>query len=49
MFGSLKKIARSLRGPSTAEREYAYLCQSVNHYDFEYRQRQVDQGLFRRG
>ena len=32
-----------------AEREYAYLCQSVNHYDFEYRQRQVDQGLFRRG
>ncbi|MBB4065605.1 DUF3563 family protein [Gellertiella hungarica] len=49
MFRSFKKIARSLRGPSVQEREMAYLCESVDRYDFEYRQRQVDQGLFRKG
>lgn len=47
MFSSLKKIARNLRGPSIQEREMAYLCDSTDRYDFEYRQRQVDQGLFR--
>lgn len=49
MFASVKKIARALRGPSLQEREMAYLSESLDRYDFEYRQRQVDQGLFRRG
>lgn len=49
MFGSLKKLARGLRGPTLQEREMAYLCDSSDRYDFEYRQRQVDQGLFRKG
>lgn len=48
MFGSLKKLARTLRVPTVQEREMAYLCDSVDRYDFEYRQRQVDQGLFRK-
>lgn len=49
MFGSLKKLVRGLRGPTLQEREMAYLCDSSDRYDFEYRQRQVDQGLFRKG
>ncbi len=48
MFTSLKKVARALRGPSVQEREMAYLSESIDRYDFEYRQRQVDQGLFRK-
>jgi hypothetical protein len=48
MFGSIKKMARNFRVPSVQEREMAYLCESVDRYDFEYRQRQVDQGMFRR-
>lgn len=49
MFTSLKRVARALRGPSIQEREMAYLNESLDRYDFEYRQRQVDQGLFRKG
>nr|WP_316653395.1 DUF3563 family protein [uncultured Gellertiella sp.] len=48
MFGSIRKLARSLRLPSVQEREMAYLCESRDHYDFEFRQRQVDRGLFRK-
>ncbi len=48
MFGSLKKLARNLRVPTVQEREMAYLNDSIDRYDFEYRQRQVDQGLFRK-
>lgn len=47
MFGSIRKIAKQLRGPTVQEREMAYLCESRDHYDFEYRQRQIDRGLFR--
>lgn len=48
MFGPIRKLVRSFRTPSIQEREMAYLCESIDRYDFEYRQRQVDQGLFRK-
>lgn len=48
MFGYVSKLAKSLRGPSIEERETAYLNQSLDRVDLEYRQRQVDRGLFRR-
>jgi hypothetical protein len=48
MFGYVSKLARTLRGPSIEEREMAYLNQSVDRIDLEYRQRQVERGMFRR-
>ncbi len=48
MFGPIKKIARALRVPNVEEREMAYLNSSHDRFDLEYRQRQVDRGLFRR-
>lgn len=48
MFNQLKKITRALRVPSLEERETAYLNNSVDRVDLEYRQRQIDRGLFRR-
>jgi hypothetical protein len=47
MFAPIKKIARALRAPTTQEREMAYLNSSYDRIDLEYRQRQVDRGLFR--
>lgn len=47
MFGYVSKIARTLRAPSIEEREMDYLNQSVDRVDLEYRQRQIDRGLFR--
>jgi hypothetical protein len=47
MFGYVSKIASKLRGPSIAERELAYLNASSDRVDLEYRQRQIDRGLFR--
>ncbi len=47
MFGYVTKIASKLRGPSVEDREMAYLNASVDRVDLEYRQRQVDRGLFR--
>ncbi|MET3854109.1 MULTISPECIES: DUF3563 family protein [unclassified Rhizobium] len=47
MFGPIKKIARALRAPNAQEREMAYLNGSYDRIDLEYRQRQVDRGLFR--
>lgn len=32
--------------PSQAERELAYLNGAANRYDLEYRERQIDRGLF---
>ena len=48
MFGPIKKIARALRVPSVQEREMAYLNGSQDRFDLEFRQRQIDRGLFRR-
>lgn len=47
MFGPIKKFARALRAPTAQEREMAYLNGSADRIDLEYRQRQVDRGLFR--
>ncbi len=47
MNGFVSKIAKKLHIPSTSEREMAYLCESRDRYDLEYRQRQIDRGMFR--
>ncbi|MBL0371158.1 DUF3563 family protein [Rhizobium sp. KVB221] len=47
MFGYVSKIAHKLRGPSIEEREMAYLNASADRVDLEYRQRQIDRGMFR--
>lgn len=48
MFKLLKSLT-SLRGfPSIAELERSYLNASVSRIDLERRQREVDNGLFRR-
>lgn len=47
MFGYVSKIASKLRAPTIEERELAYLNQSLDRVDLEYRQRQVDRGMFR--
>jgi len=49
MFKQLKKFTTALRAPSVEDRELSYLNGSVDRIDLEYRQRQVDRGLFRRG
>lgn len=49
MFNQLKKITRALRVATQEERELAYLNSSVDRIDLEYRQRQIDRGLFRSG
>ncbi len=47
MFKQLKKITNALRVPSVADREMNYLNGSLDRIDLEYRQRQIDRGLFR--
>ena len=47
MFGYVSKIASRLRAPTIEERETDYLNQSVDRVDLEYRQRQIDRGMFR--
>ncbi len=47
MFGPVKKFARALRAPSIEERELAYLNGAADRVDLEYRQRQIDRGMFR--
>lgn len=47
MFGYVSKIASKLRAPSIEDREMAYLNASADRVDLEYRQRQVDRGMFR--
>ncbi|MEY9562417.1 hypothetical protein ABIA26_004759 [Sinorhizobium fredii] len=49
MFKQLKKITRALHIPTVEEREIAYLNGSVDRIDLEYRQRQIDRGLFPQG
>ncbi|HVK90557.1 MAG TPA: DUF3563 family protein [Mycoplana sp.] len=46
MLKQIKNFARALRIPSDAERETAYLNGAVDGIDLEYRQRQIDRGLF---
>ena len=48
MLKQFRNIARALRVPSTEERESAYLNGAIDRIDLEYRQRQIDRGLFRK-
>ena len=48
MFEPVKKIARALRGRSIEDREMDYLNGSFDRVDLEYRQRQIDRGMFHR-
>ncbi|MBB4007389.1 DUF3563 family protein [Allorhizobium taibaishanense] len=48
MFGPIRKFARALRVPTSQEREMAYLNAAHDRLDLEYRQREIDGGLFRR-
>ena len=48
MFAKLAEVLRSLRGPTERERELAYLSAAHDRYDLEYRERQIDRGLFRK-
>jgi hypothetical protein len=47
MFTPIKKFAKAFRARSVEEREMAYLNGSNDRFDLEYRQRQIDRGLFR--
>lgn len=49
MFTPIRKIARALRVPTAAEREMNYLNGARDLVDLEYRQREIDRGMFRRG
>ncbi|MBD8553114.1 DUF3563 family protein [Rhizobium sp. CFBP 8762] len=49
MFTQFRKLASALRAPTAEERESAYLNGSLDRIDLEYRQRQVDRGMFRKG
>lgn len=48
MFKQLKSVARALRVPTAADREAAYLDEACDRLDLEFRQRNVDRGLFRK-
>ena len=48
MFTQFKKVVRALRIPNTADLEQAYLAEAGDRIDLEYRQRQVDNGMFRK-
>ncbi|WP_082475770.1 MULTISPECIES: DUF3563 domain-containing protein [unclassified Rhizobium] len=49
MFKQIKKLTGALRPLSASERELSYLNGSSDRIDLEYRQRQIDRGLFRNG
>jgi hypothetical protein len=48
MFSPIRKIARAVRGKTVQEREFDYLNASMSQVDLEFRQREIDRGLFRR-
>ncbi|GEO84478.1 MULTISPECIES: DUF3563 family protein [Alphaproteobacteria] len=47
MFKPLRKIAHALRIPTSTEREMAYLNGAHDMVDLEFRQREIERGLFR--
>jgi len=48
MFEQVKKFVRAFHIPSVEELEREYLNGAANRVDLEFRQRQVDRGMFRR-
>ena len=47
MFAQVKKFISAFHIPSRQELEMAYLNGAVSRADLEFRQRQVDRGMFR--
>jgi hypothetical protein len=47
MFAMIRNLVEALRVPSVEAQERAYLDAAEDRYDLEYRQRQVERGLFR--
>ena len=47
MLKQIKNFTRALRIPTPEDREMAYLNGAIDRIDLEYRQRQIDRGLFR--
>jgi hypothetical protein len=47
MFEVIRRFATALKVPSVEEQERRYLEDAADRYDLEWRQRQVDRGLFR--
>jgi hypothetical protein len=48
MFDTLRKAARAFRVASPADAELDYLNDAGDRIELEYRQRQIDRGMFRR-
>ena len=48
MLKQIRNFARALRVPNADDREMAYLNGAIDRIDLEYRQRQIDRGLFRK-
>jgi hypothetical protein len=48
MFDSVRKFARAFRVPTIQDREIAYLNESRDRIDLEFRMRQIDRGMFRK-
>ena len=48
MLKQIRHFIGALRPVSVEEREHAYLSAASDRYDLEYRQRQVERGMFRR-
>jgi hypothetical protein len=48
MFKSFKSVARAFGSRAVADREMAYLNGATDRVDLEYRQREIDRGLFSR-
>jgi Protein of unknown function (DUF3563). len=46
MLRPIRRLAKALRGITREEREFAYLSEANDLVDLEYRQRQIDRGLF---
>jgi hypothetical protein len=46
MLKPIRRLANALKGKTREEREFAYLSEACDLVDLEYRQRQIDRGLF---
>jgi hypothetical protein len=48
MLKPIRRLAKAIKGKTVEEREFAYLAEAYDLIDLEYRQRQIDRGLFGR-
>jgi hypothetical protein len=47
MSNTIRRILAALSAPTPQELEHKYLNAAEDRYDLEWRQRQIDRGLFR--